>query len=133
MKNKGAYSVYGCARDPSACDYVHCTDFTNKMVSNNVALINHDCLTLMHSSAKLMTPYTHPDTSHPGAVHHSRFRPLSLYQSTVPHTEPALRRLNERKNFKSISPSDPESFSCQTERLSQFRDWAALRTNVRNY
>lgn len=55
-------SGYG-SFDPSGCDYTCCNDLSTKMVSNNVALINHDLLTLMCDSDKLTAPTT-PHTPH---------------------------------------------------------------------
>lgn len=62
--HQGAYGIgsgYGSC-DPSGCDYVCCTDLSTKMVSNNVALINYDLLTLLCGSDKL-TPPTPPQLS----------------------------------------------------------------------
>lgn len=79
MKNKGVYSVYGCVRDFLVCDYVYCIDFINKMVFNNVVLINYDCFIFMYSFVKFMIFYIYFDISYLGVVYYLRFRFLFFY------------------------------------------------------
>lgn len=71
---------------------------------------------------------THDHTTH---THHPRnsilfkFQAASLYQSTMSHTKLALRSLpNERKNFKSIFPTDPENFNLK------LNCWVNLETGL---
>lgn len=94
-------------------DYVCSTDLSSKMVSDNVALLNHD-LTLRCGCQSQDSPHTYTLAT-PGTDQHPRCRLSALYHSAVLHKEPTLRHLlKERKNVQSAFPSDLEGFRYKT-------------------